>query len=182
MANSHLLQTYKSEVVPELQKKFNYKNTHQIPAIRKVTINIGLGEAVQNPKVVEAASKQLTLIAGQKPVITRAKKSIAGFKLREGMPIGSRVTLRGDRMWEFLDRLITVAIPRIRDFRGVNWKAFDGRGNYSLGLTEQIIFPEIDYDRVNRINGMNISFVTSAKTNAEGRSLLRHIGMPFARA
>ena len=139
-------------------------------------------EAVQNVKLLETAVEELTLIAGQKAVITRARRSIANFKLREGMPIGARVTLRGHQMWEFIDRLITIAIPRIRDFRGVSTKAFDGRGNYSLGVTEQIIFPEIDYDRVSRINGMNITFVTTAETDDEGRALLRHVGMPFARA
>ena len=173
---------YNEEITSVLKTEFNYTNDHQIPKITKVVLNMGLGAATQNPKIIEDAQNELTMIAGQHAVVTRAKRSIATFKLREGMPIGASVTLRRDRMWEFLDRLITVAIPRIRDFRGVNWKAFDGRGNYSLGLTEQIIFPEIDYDRVNRINGMNISFVTSAKTNAEGRALLRHIGMPFARA
>jgi large subunit ribosomal protein L5 len=177
-----LRQRYQDEVIAKLQGEFNYGNVMEVPKLEKIVINLSIKEAVQNVKLLDSAVEELTLIAGQKAVVTRARRSIANFKLREGMPIGTRVTLRGDRMWEFLDRLITVAIPRIRDFRGVNTKAFDGRGNYSLGLTEQIIFPEIDYDRVNRINGMNISFVTSAKTNAEGRALLRFIGMPFAQA
>lgn len=180
--NPRLRQRYQEEVIAKLLGEFKYGNVMEVPKLEKIVINLSIKEAVQNVKLLDTAVEELTLVAGQKAVVTRARRSIANFKLREGMPIGSRVTLRGDRMWEFLDRLITVAIPRIRDFRGVNWKAFDGRGNYSLGLTEQIIFPEIDYDRVNRINGMNISFVTSAKTNAEGRALLRHIGMPFARA
>jgi len=177
-----LRQRYQDEVIAKLLGEFNYSNVMEVPKLEKIVINLSIKEAVQNVKLLDSAVEELTLIAGQKAVVTRARRSIANFKLREGMPIGSKVTLRGDRMWEFLDRLITVAIPRIRDFRGVNAKAFDGRGNYSLGLTEQIIFPEIDYDRVSRINGMNISFVTSAKTNSEGRALLRHIGMPFARA
>jgi large subunit ribosomal protein L5 len=151
-----------------------------VPRLEKIVLNTSLKEGTQNIKVLEAAAEELTLIAGQRAVISRARRSIANFKLREGMPIGARVTLRGARMWEFLDRLITVAIPRIRDFRGVNPKAFDGRGNYSLGLTEQIIFPEIDYDKVDRIYGMNVAFVTTAKNDEEGRALLRHLGMPFA--
>jgi len=179
MANSHLLQTYKSEVVPQLQKKFSYKNIHQIPAIKKVTLNIGLGEAVQNPKVVEAASKQLALIAGQKPVITRAKKSIAGFKLREGMPIGCMVTLRNQQMWNFLDKLLHVAMPRIRDFRGISPKAFDGGGNYTIGIKEQLIFPEIEFDDVDHVRGMNISIVTSAPTDEESLAMLQDLGFPF---
>ncbi|MBT3214990.1 MAG: 50S ribosomal protein L5 [Deltaproteobacteria bacterium] len=179
MANSHLLQTYKSEVVPQLQKKFSYKNIHQIPAIKKVTLNIGLGEAVQNPKVVEAASKQLALIAGQKPVITRAKKSIAGFKLREGMPIGCMVTLRNQQMWNFLDKLLHVAMPRIRDFRGISPKAFDGGGNYTIGIKEQLIFPELEFDDVDHVRGMNISIVTSAPTDEESLAMLQDLGFPF---
>ncbi|MEC9460519.1 MAG: 50S ribosomal protein L5, partial [SAR324 cluster bacterium] len=159
--------------------KFNYKNTHQIPAIRKVTLNIGLGEAVQNPKVVEAASKQLALIAGQKPVITRAKKSIAGFKLREGMPIGCMVTLRNQQMWNFLDKLLHVAMPRIRDFRGISPKAFDGAGNYTIGIKEQLIFPEIEFDDVDHVRGMNISIETSALTDEESLAMLQDLGFPF---
>jgi large subunit ribosomal protein L5 len=177
-----LRQRYDDEVIAKLLSEFEYANVMQVPRLQKVVINLSMKEAVQNVKLLETALEELTLIAGQKAVITRARRSIANFKLREGMPIGARVTLRGNQMWEFIDRLITIAIPRIRDFRGVNAKAFDGRGNYSLGLTEQIIFPEIDYDRVSRISGMNITFVTSAGTDDEGRELLRHVGMPFARA
>ncbi len=171
---------YEQEVRAKLQDEFGYENVMQVPRLKKIILNQTMKEAVQNVKLLETASEELTLIAGQKAVITRARKSIANFKLREGMPLGCRVTLRNQRMWEFLDRLVTVAIPGIRDFRGVNPKAFDGRGNYSLGLTEQIIFPEIDYDKVPRINGMNIAFVTTAETDEEGRALLRHLGMPFA--
>ena len=175
-----LRQRYEQEVRNKLQEEFGYANVMQVPRLHKIVLNQSMKDAVQNVKLLETAAEELTLIAGQRAVITRARKSIANFKLREGMPIGARVTLRGARMWEFLDRLVTVAIPRIRDFRGVNPKAFDGRGNYSLGLTEQIIFPEIDYDKVSRVNGMNIAFVTSAETDEEGRALLRHLGMPFA--
>lgn len=171
---------YEQEVRGKLQEEFGYSNVMQVPRLQKIVLNQSMKEAVQNVKLLETAAEELTLIAGQRAVITRARKSIANFKLREGMPLGARVTLRNQRMWEFLDRLVTVAIPRIRDFRGINPKAFDGRGNYSLGLTEQIIFPEIDYDKVPRINGMNIAFVTSAVTDEEGRALLRHLGMPFA--
>ncbi|MEC9383910.1 MAG: 50S ribosomal protein L5, partial [SAR324 cluster bacterium] len=167
------------DAVPKLQKEFNYKNVHQVPAIRKVTINIGLGEAVQNPKVVESASKQLALIAGQKPVITRAKKSIAGFKLREGMPIGCMVTLRNQQMWNFLDKLLHVAMPRIRDFRGISSKAFDGAGNYTIGIKEQLIFPEIEFDDVDHVRGMNISIETSALTDEESLAMLQDLGFPF---
>ena len=177
-----LRQRYDDEVIAKLLSEFNYANVMQVPRLQKVVINLSMKEAVQNVKLLETAVEELTLIAGQKAVITRARRSIANFKLREGMPIGARVTLRGHQMWEFIDRLITIAIPRIRDFRGVSTKAFDGRGNYSLGVTEQIIFPEIDYDRVSRINGMNITFVTTAETDDEGRALLRYVGMPFARA
>jgi large subunit ribosomal protein L5 len=171
---------YDSEVKGKLLEEFSYDNPMRVPKLTKIVINMTTKDAVQNVKLLDAARDELTAIAGQRAVITRARKSIANFKLREGMPIGVRVTLRGARMWEFLDRLISVAIPRIRDFRGVNPKAFDGRGNYSLGLTEQIIFPEIDYDKVNRIHGMNIAFVTTAENDEEGRALLRHLGMPFA--
>ncbi len=173
---------YKETVKGQLAEEFKYSNVMETPGIKKIILNVSMKDAIQNVKLLETAAAELTLIAGQKAVITRARRSIAAYKLREGMPLGARVTLRGDRMWEFLDRLITVAIPRIRDFRGVNPKAFDGRGNYSLGLTEQIVFPEIDYDKVSRITGMNIAFVTSAKTDEEGRTLLRHLGMPFAEA
>jgi len=171
---------YRDQVIGSLKTQFAYGNVMQVPRLEKIVINISLKDAIQNQKLLDTASAELSQIAGQKAVITRARKSIANFKLRENMAIGTRVTLRGNQMWEFLDRLITVAIPRIRDFRGVNPKAFDGRGNYSLGLTEQIIFPEIDYDKVTRINGMNIAFVTTANSDEEGRALLAHLGMPFA--
>lgn len=171
---------YEQEARSKLQEEFGYTNAMQVPKLEKIVLNQSMKEAVQNVKLLETAAEELSQIAGQRAVITRARKSIANFKLREGMPLGARVTLRNQRMWEFLDRLVTVAIPGIRDFRGVNPKAFDGRGNYSLGLTEQIIFPEIDYDKVPRINGMNIAFVTTAETDEEGRALLRHLGMPFA--
>jgi len=177
-----LKQHYADVVSAGLSEQFAYKNPMQIPRLKKVVLNVSIKEAVQNAKLLDTIRDEVTLIAGQRAVITRARKSIANFKLREGMPIGVSVTLRGDRMWEFVDRLVTVAIPRIRDFRGVNGKAFDGRGNYSLGLTEQIIFPEIDYDKVSRVTGMNIAFVTTAKTDEEGRALLTHLGMPFANA
>ncbi len=171
---------YDQEVAPKLRKDFGYPNPMMVPRLSKIVVNMTTKDAIHNVKVLDAAREEITRITGQRAVITRARRSIANFKLREGMPLGVRVTLRGARMWEFLDRLISVAIPRIRDFRGVNAKAFDGRGNYSLGLTEQIIFPEIDYDKVNRISGMNIAFVTTAKTDEEGRALLRYLGMPFA--
>ena len=179
MGSSHLLKIYNSEVIDVLQKKFNYKNKHQIPIIKKVTLNIGLGEAVQNPKVVESASKQLALISGQKPVITRAKNSIAGFKLREGMPIGCMVTLRNQQMWNFLDKLLNIAMPRIRDFRGISPKAFDGSGNYTLGIKEQLIFPEIEFDEVDHVRGMNVTFVTSANSDKESFIMLQELGFPF---
>jgi large subunit ribosomal protein L5 len=171
---------YREEVVPRLLEEFSYANVMQVPRLQKIVVNTSIKDAIQNVKILERAAEELTLITGQKAVISRARKSIAGFRLREGMPIGARVTLRNDRMWEFYDRLVSVAIPRIRDFRGVNPKAFDGRGNYSLGVTEQIVFPEIEYDKVQRINGMNIAFVTSAESDEEGRALLKHLGMPFA--
>ena len=174
-----LKQYYESACRAQLQEMHGYSNVMDIPRIEKVVLNMGLGEAVQNPKIVENAANELTLIAGQKAVITRAKKSIAGFKLREGMPIGCRVTLRHDRMYDFLSRLINIALPRVRDFRGVSPKGFDGRGNYSLGVKEQIIFPEIDYDKIDKIRGLNISIVTSAKTDDVGLSLLKLLGMPF---
>ncbi len=172
---------YKQDVMPALQNEFGYENIYQIPKVEKIVLNIGLGEAVANGRALDAAVGELTAIAGQKPVITRAKKSIASFKLRAGMPIGAVVTLRGDRMYEFLDRLIATALPRIRDFRGVNPNAFDGRGNYTLGLREQIMFPEIDYDKIDKVRGLEISIVTSAKTDEEGRRLLALLGMPFAK-
>ena len=177
---ARLKDKYLNEVVPALQEQFKYTNVMAIPKLDKVVINIGLGEAVQNPKALDAALNDLTLITGQKPVVTRAKKSIAGFKLREGMPVGVKVTLRGDRMYEFVDRLVSVALPRVRDFRGVSPKSFDGRGNYSLGLKEQLIFPEIEYDKIDKLRGMEIIFATTAKTDEEGRALLKLLGMPFA--
>jgi large subunit ribosomal protein L5 len=173
---------YAKEVVPALVKQFGYKNPNQVPKLQKIVINMGLGQAVTNPKIIDSAVDELRAITGQKPVVTRAKKAIASFKLREGVPIGAMVTLRRDRMWEFFDRLVTVALPRTRDFRGVSRRAFDGKGNYTLGLKEQIIFPEINYDRIDVIKGLNISFVTTAKTDEEGRALLQHMGMPFRAA
>lgn len=174
-----LRQRYEEEVVPELKKRFQYKNVMQVPRLEKVVLNMGVGEAVANPKALDAAIGELTQIAGQKAVPTRAKKSIAAFKIRTGMAIGARVTLRGRRMYDFLDRLLNVALPRVRDFRGVSPKGFDGRGNYSLGLKEQLIFPEIDYDKVDKIRGMDVTIVTTAGTDEEGRELLRLLGMPF---
>ncbi len=174
-----LRETYRKAVLPSLMKRFGYKNVMQAPRLEKIVVNMGLGEAVSNPKLIESATKELAAITGQKPVVTRAKKSIAGFKLREGMPIGVKVTLRRERMWEFLDRLISLSIPRVRDFRGVSPRAFDGAGNYTLGLKEQIVFPEIDFDKVDKIKGMNITMVTTAKTNEEAKELLAQLGMPF---
>ncbi|MBV9771260.1 MAG: 50S ribosomal protein L5 [Bryobacterales bacterium] len=179
MAEARLRQHYQKSVVPALVKEFGYKNSMAVPKIQKVSVNIGLGEATQNAKLMDGAVNELGQIAGQKPVVTKAKKSIAAFKLREGMSIGAMVTLRGDRMYEFLDRLMNVALPRVRDFRGVSSKSFDGRGNYTLGVRDQLIFPEIDYNKVEKVKGMNISIITSAKTDAEGLALLRHMGMPF---
>ena len=170
---------YESECKPQLQEKFGYTNKFQIPRIEKIVLNMGLGEAVQNPKIVEKAADELTLIAGQKAVVTRARKSIATFKLREGMPIGARVTLRREKMYDFLAKLINIALPRVRDFRGISPKGFDGNGNYSMGIKEHIIFPEVDYDKIDKIRGLNISFVTNARTDEEGRTLLRMLGMPF---
>ena len=177
---ARLKDKYLNEVVPGLQEQFKYTNVMAIPKLDKVVINIGLGEAVQNPKALDAALNDLTLITGQKPVVTRAKKSIASFKLREGMPVGVKVNLRGDSMYEFVDRLLSVALPRVRDFRGVSPQSFDGRGNYSLGLKEQLIFPEIEYDTIDKLRGMEIVFATTAKTDEEGRALLKLLGMPFA--
>ena len=170
---------YRGVAVPNLQKEFGYGNVMQVPRLEKIVLNTSVKEATQNVKVLETAAEELGLITGQKPQIRRARKAIANFKLRAGIPIGARVTLRGRRMWEFLDRLIHIALPRVRDFRGINPRAFDGRGNYSLGVTEQIIFPEINYDRVSKVTGMNISFVTTANTDAEGKALLQHLGLPF---
>ena len=173
---------YAKEAVPALVKQFGYKNPNEVPKLEKIVVNMGLGQAVANPKIIDSAVDELRAFTGQKPVVTRAKKAIASFKLREGIAIGAMVTLRRERMWEFLDRLISVALPRTRDFRGVPRRAFDGKGNYTLGLKEQIIFPEINYDRIDVIKGLNISFVTSAKTDDEGRALLQHMGMPFRAA
>lgn len=174
-----LRDTYRDQVIPALMKEFGYGNLMQVPRLDRIVLNVGMGEAIQNVKLLESAATELGIITGQKPVTTRAKKAIAGFKLRQGMPIGAKVTLRSRRMWEFLDRLITLALPRIRDFRGISPKAFDGRGNYTLGLKEQLIFPEIEYDSVASIHGMDITIVTTARTNDEGKALLRHLGMPF---
>ncbi|MCC6995772.1 MAG: 50S ribosomal protein L5 [Deltaproteobacteria bacterium] len=178
-APPRMQQKYNKEVIPALQKEFGYKNSMQVPRLLKISINMGLGEAITNPKVVDVGAEELGLITGQQPVVTKAKKSIATFKLREGMKIGAMVTLRRERMWEFLDRLVSFALPRVRDFKGVSPRAFDGRGNYSLGVKEQIIFPEINYDRIEKVKGMNVCFVTTAKTDDEGRALLRALGMPF---
>ncbi len=178
-AEARLKEHYQKSVIPALTKEFGYKNVMAVPKIQKVSVNIGLGEATQNAKLMDGAVNELSQIAGQKPVVTKAKKSIAAFKLREGMSIGAMVTLRGDRMYEFLDRLMNVALPRVRDFRGVSSKSFDGRGNYTLGVRDQLIFPEIDYNKVEKVKGMNISITTSAKTDAEGLALLKHMGMPF---
>lgn len=176
---SRLKEKYRQEVVPALQKDFNYTNPMQVPTLNKVVINIGMGEVIQNAKAMDAAVGDLALITGQRPVITRAKRSVATFKLREGMQIGCMVTLRGERMYQFLDKLINAALPRIRDFQGVSAEAFDGRGNYTLGLREQLVFPEIDYDKIDKVRGMEVSIVTTARTDEEGRGLLRHLGMPF---
>ena len=176
---SRLKTRYKEEIMPALQKEFNYSNPMQVPAVNKVVVNIGMGEAIQNAKAMDAAVSDLATITGQRPVITRAKRSVATFKLREGMQIGCMVTLRGDRMYQFLDKLMNVALPRLRDFQGVSPDAFDGRGNYTLGLREQLVFPEIDYDKVDKVRGMEVSIVTTARTDEEGRRLLRLMGMPF---
>ncbi len=176
---SRLKEKYRQEVVPALQKDFNYTNPMQVPTLNKVVINIGMGEVIQNAKAMDAAVGDLALITGQRPVITRAKRSVATFKLREGMQIGCMVTLRGERMYQFLDKLINAALPRIRDFQGVSAEAFDGRGNYTLGLREQLVFPEIDYDKIDKVRGMEVSIVTTARTDEEGRRLLRLLGMPF---
>ncbi|MBI5586134.1 MAG: 50S ribosomal protein L5 [Deltaproteobacteria bacterium] len=176
---SRLQQIYQEELRPRLQEQFHYKNTMEIPRVEKIVLNIGLGEAIQNVKILDTASEELAAIAGQNPVITRAKKSIASFKLRENMPIGCMVTLRRDRMYDFLDKLVQIALPRVRDFRGVSPKSFDGRGNYTLGIREHIIFPEINYDKIDKIKGLNITIVTTARTDEESRYLLRLLGMPF---
>jgi Ribosomal protein L5 len=176
---ARLQQVYKEKVIPALQSEFEYKNVMQVPKVTKITLNMGVGEAVADKKQIENAVRDMTAIAGQKPVVTKARKSIAGFKIRDGWPIGCKVTLRGERMWEFLDRLIAVSIPRIRDFRGLNGKSFDGRGNYSMGVREQIMFPEIEYDKVDAIRGLDITITTSAETDEEGKALLRAFSFPF---
>jgi large subunit ribosomal protein L5 len=178
---ARMKERFLNEITPSLMQKFNYTTVMQVPKIEKIVINMGVGDAVQNSKVLDAAVNDLQLISGQKPVITKAKKSIAGFKLRENMPIGVKVTLRGERMYYFLDKLINVTLPRVRDFRGVSNKAFDGRGNYTLGLKEQLIFPEIEYDKVDKVRGMDIVIVTTAKTDEESRELLNQLGMPFTK-
>ena len=177
---ARLKDKYTQEVMPALMEKFGYKNVMQLPKIEKVIINMGVGEAVGNPKALDAAIADLTIIVGQKPIVTRAKKSIAAFKIRQGMPIGSKVTLRGEKMYHFLDKLLNVSLPRVRDFRGVSPKAFDGRGNYTLGIKEQLIFPEIEYDKIDKVRGMDIIIVTTANTDEEARELLKLLGMPFS--
>ena len=178
--NPRLQEKYDKEILPALMEKFGYKNIMQVPKLEKIIINMGIGEAKENSKVLDSALADLQIIAGQKPVITRAKKSVANFKIRENMPIGCKVTLRKQKMYEFADKLLSIALPRVRDFRGVSSKAFDGRGNYALGVKEQLIFPEIEYDKVDKVRGMDIVFVTTAKTDEEARELLRFLGMPFA--
>jgi len=178
---SRLKDLYMNEIREQMMKKFGYKNIMQVPKLDKIVVNMGIGEARENEKILEAATRDMATITGQKPVITKAKKSIANFKIREGMPIGCKVTLRGDRMYEFLDRLVNLALPRVRDFRGVNPNSFDGRGNYALGIKEQLIFPEIEYDKIDKVRGMDIIFTTTAKTDEEARELLRLFNMPFAR-
>ena len=178
---SRLREFYEAEVIPEMTKKFSYTNNLAVPKLEKIIINMGVGEAKENAKILDGAVKDLTIIAGQKPIVTKAKKSIAAFKLREGMNIGCKATLRGNRMYEFADRLINIALPRVRDFRGVKANSFDGRGNYTMGIKEQLIFPEIEYDKVDKIRGMDIVFVTTAKTDEEARELLKLFGMPFAK-
>jgi large subunit ribosomal protein L5 len=177
---SRLLERYRAEVVSKLREEFSYKNIHQVPCLVKVVVNVGLGEATVNPKLLERSMEELAMITGQKAAIRKARKSVSNFKLREGQAIGAMVTMRGIRQWEFLDRLTNVALPRVRDFKGASAKAFDGRGNYTLGVREQLMFPEIDYDKVEKVTGMNITIVTSAETDAEARSLLAHLGIPFA--
>jgi len=174
-----LKERYRQEIIPQMIKKYSYKNVMQVPGLTKVVVNMGVGEAIQNAKSLEAAVNDMTTITGQRPVVTKARKSIAAFKLRAGMKIGCRVTLRGNRMYDFLDKLVNVVLPRVRDFRGVSPRAFDGRGNYTLGLREQVIFPEIDYDKIDKVRGMDITVVTTAKTDEEARDLLRLVGMPF---
>ncbi|TEB13533.1 50S ribosomal protein L5 [Pelotomaculum sp. FP] len=179
---ARLKDKYKEDVVPSMISKFGYKNIMQVPKLEKVVLNMGLGEAIQNSKIIDAAVNDIMIISGQKPVVTKAKKSIAAFKLRAGMTVGAKVTLRGDRMYEFVDKLFNIALPRVRDFRGISPKSFDGRGNYSMGIKEQLIFPEIEYDKIDKIRGMDIIFVTTARTDEEARELLRLMGMPFRAA
>ncbi len=179
--SARLRQQYRKTVISALVKEFGYKNVMAVPRLEKISVNMGLGEAAQNPKIMDNAVRELAQVTGQRPVVTKARKSISAFKLREGMSIGCAVTLRGERMYEFLDRLTNIALPRVRDFRGVSTKSFDGRGNYTLGLKDQLIFPEIDYNKVDKIKGMNVCITTTAKTDAEALSLLRHLGMPFAK-
>ena len=179
MATPRLLERYRSEIVPKLSQEFGFTNVHQVPRLEKVVVNMGVGKATQNGKLIEKAAEELAAITGQKAAVRRARKSIANFKLRQGQAVGCTVTLRGTRMWEFFDRLVNVSLPRVRDFKGVSAKGFDGRGNYSLGIKEQIIFPEIDYDTVENITGLNVTVVTSARNDAEGKALLAHLGMPF---
>lgn len=176
---SRMKERYVAEIAPALNKKFGYKSVMQIPKLDKIVINVGAGEAKDNAKVIDSISGDLAMITGQKPIVCRAKKSVANFKLREGMPIGVKVTLRGEKMWEFMDRLFNVALPRVRDFRGINPNSFDGRGNYSLGIKEQLIFPEIEYDKIDKVRGMDVCFVTTANTDEEGRELLKLMGAPF---
>ncbi|MFH0812358.1 MAG: 50S ribosomal protein L5 [Pseudomonadota bacterium] len=178
---ARLKEYYHKKVVPALRKEFQYKNIMEVPSLQKIVVNVGLGEAINNIKILDSASTELSLITGQRAVITKAKKSIAGFKLRAGMPIGCMTTLRKDRMYEFYDKLVNVALPRVRDFKGVSGKSFDGRGNYTLGIREHIIFPEIDYDKIDKLKGVGIVIVTNAKSDEEGKALLRHLGMPFSR-
>lgn len=178
-APPRLKELYNKEILPRLMKEFNYTNSHEAPRLVKITLNMGLGEAIGNPKIVDSALEELRLISGQAPVVTKAKKSIATFKLREGQKIGAMVTLRKERMWEFYDRLVSLALPRVRDFKGISQRSFDGRGNFSMGIKEQIIFPEINYDKIDKIKGLNVSVVTTARTDEEGRALLRYLGMPF---
>jgi large subunit ribosomal protein L5 len=179
MATPRLKEKYQTDVVPALEQELGYTNRMAVPTVKKITLNIGLGEALTNARALDAAVGDLATISGQKPVVTKAKKSIAQFKIREGMPIGAMVTLRGDRMWEFLDRFISIALPRIRDFQGLSDRGFDGHGNYSIGLREQLVFPEIDYDKIDRVRGLQVNIVTSAETDREGRALLGQLGMPF---
>ena len=174
-----LLRRYRAEIVPRLRERFAYRNPMQIPSLRQITVNVGLGEALENARLLESAAEELAVITGQRPIVTKSKKPIANFKLRAGQSIGCCVTLRQHRMWEFLDRLLNVALPRVRDFRGVSARAFDGRGNYTLGIRDQIIFPEVDYDKVEKVHGMNVTIVTTARTDEEGRALLAELGMPF---